>query len=214
MAFSDYDQSLIAPLGGEAFVDKVLRSILEADKRAYHAAEGIFTDISKCDIIGDIRRNLINEAVVGTAHALGLSNAYSKPKNQRYQNPIIVSEDVKMTVSRMYGRRRLVRKSRFKDSLPIPGQLSLFGDDNRSFTIPDTREKPLVLAYYLDVRNGKPFISEIEIQLLGSNSQKVLHRIDLMEKKQPIIIEAYRDSFFEELDVKPKLNAKEGTNNA
>lgn len=214
MAYTEFDQDILRPFGGNRFAANAVKAILSADKRAFRAAGMIFDDMENRDSVGDIRRDLINENVIGSAQAMGLSCLYVTPSRQRYHNPVIFAEGAKMTISRMYGKKRLSRPSRFRDSLPIDGQLSLFGSTNEAGTVPESPARALVLAYRLDTIAGKPFVAEIEIQLLRNGSQDVIHRIDLMEKEQPVIIDAYRDDFFNELEVKPKDKAKEKSKNA
>ena len=200
--YGRHELDMLAPLGGVAFAEGVVKAIRTADAAAYNDCQAIFLDPWHCDVIGDIRRAKINESIAGLAVAMGLDCHYESPDGQRYSNLVIRADDTILTVARMYGRRRVVRPSGFRAELAQP-HLDLFGETGMAYVVPDDCLRSLILAYEVGRVGGHPAITGIELHEIGVAPDDVTCRIDLMARANMHLAIPAKDSY-DDLDIKPK----------
>lgn len=202
--YTQRELSLLSPFGGPEFAEQAVRSIRSADAATYNDCRALFLDPKYCDVIGEVRRAKIHEALVGLAEKRGLRYSFEKPERQRYNNLLIQAGGSLLTVARMYGRHRLSLPSKFRCDF-AQTRLDLFGETDSSYIIPDKLFKTLVLAYGVGIVRGRPMVTGIELQEIGLSPRDVTLRIDLASKIDAQFI-GEREAVFDDFDIKIKEN--------
>lgn len=200
--YNQHDLAILEPLGGIAFVEKVVKTIRTADAAAYGECQSAFTDIAHCDVIGEFRRSKINEAIVGLATAMGLDCAHEKPGRQRYNNVVIRAKGTLLTVARSYGRNHVSRPSGFRSEL-AQMRMDFFDESGTPYVAPDDDVRVIVLAYEVGMTGDHPVVTKIELQEIGTSPADVTYRIDLGAKAAGATLSAH-DVVFDDFDIKPK----------
>lgn len=200
--YSQHDLAILEPLGGIAFVEKIVKTIRTADAAAYSECKSAFSDLAHCDVIGEFRRSKINEAIVGLATAMGLDCAHEKPGRQRYNNIVIRAKGTLLTVARSYGRNHVSRPSGFRSEL-AQMRMDLFDESGTPYTAPDDDIRVLILAYEVGMAGDHPVVTKIELQEIGTSPADVIYRIDLGTKAARAALNTH-DVVFDDFDIKPK----------
>lgn len=200
--YTQHELTILEPLGGPAFAERIVKTIRTADAAAYNDCRTMFTDLTHCDVLGEIRRTKINEALIGLAKAQGLSFTYEKPGKQRYNNIVIHAAGTMLTVARMYGWNRVTRPSGFRVEL-AQMQLNLFGEDDIAYIAPDDGIRALILAYEVGVIADHPVVTNIELHEIGTSPEEVTCRIDLGARIRTRSVPTNK-IIFDDFDIKPK----------
>lgn len=201
-AYTQYELEMLAPLGGPSFVERVVKAIRAADAAALNGSSALFDDVESCDVVGDIRRAKINEAIGGVATAMGLSCRFEKPEKQRYHTPVITADGTVLTVARMYGCNRVSRSSGLRCDL-AQMRFELFDGMDDLTSIPDDNIRVLILAYEVGMIGSTPIVTDIELQEIGISPDQVTYRMNLVAKVESRTDADY-EVMYDDFDIRPK----------
>ena len=201
-SYNQHELKILEPLGGPDFVERVIKTIRTADAAAHSGCQILFTDFAHCDVLGEVRRTKINEALAGLATAMGLDYCYEKPSRQRYNNLVIRAKDTVLTVARMYGWNRVSRPSGFRTEL-AQMRLNLFGETDEAYSVPDDNVCALILTYEVGIAGDHPVVTNIELHEVGVSAEDVTYRIDLGAKVGAQSVNTH-EVVFDDFDIKPK----------
>lgn len=200
VAYTPYDLEILQPLGGPSFAEHAVKAVQSGFKAAISHCKASFTDMSSCDVVGDVCRAKINEAILGLAAARGLECTNEKPERQRYHSPVIRANGTVLTVARMYGRHNVTRPSGLRCSLAQP---RLFDLDDSCLSAYDDGVRALILAYSLEVEAKQYSINRIELQEIGISTEDITHRIYLLANMTAQSVST-QEVVFDGFDIKPK----------
>lgn len=208
--FSDADMKILEPLGGTIFVEKATDCITTAVASIHKDAGKLFDDVEHCEAIGEMCRAKVNEGFRFLALGQGYDVTLEKPKNTRYENPLIRVNGTLLTIARAYGSNHVVKRSGFRNALANPYQmtLDLFGEGDSASSIPEEPTTSLILAWDITIHRGKPSVTFIELQEILGSPQWVKHRIDLLAAKNNVLTINMPYIYDDQIDVTPKLKRK------
>lgn len=196
-SYTNHELEILRSLGGPGFVEDVVKAIYTAFNSAIRHCQATFIDMSSCDVVGDVCRAKINEAILGLAFVRGLRCTNEKPERQRYHSPVIRADGTVLTVARMYGSNNVTRPSGLRCNL---AQMRLFDLDDAAY---DDEVRALILAYSIALEGNRYVIKQIEIQEIGTSPEDVTFRIDLLSKVAVQSVSA-QEVVFDDFDIKPK----------
>lgn len=207
---TDADKRILEPLGGPIFAEKAANCIIEAVASIHKDAGKIFDDVEHCDAIGEMCRAKVNEGFRFLAQGQGYEVTLEKPRNTRYDNPLIRVNGTVLTIARAYGQNHLVKCSGFRNALANPYQmtLDLYGEGDRANTIPGEPDTSLILAWDISTYRGRPSVTFIELQEVLGSPQWVKHRIDLLAAKNNVVTLNVPYIYDDVIDVTPKVKRK------
>lgn len=200
--YTKHELEILDPLGGPGFVERVVKTIRTADAASYSDCIAMFPDIAHCDVLGEIRRARISDALAGSAKAMGIECHYEKPGRQRYHNLVMRANGTVLTVARMYGWNRVPRSSGFRTDF-AQLRLDLFGEGGDEYLMPNTNVRTLILTYEVGMAADHPVVTNIEIHEVGVSPEDVLCRIDLGAKVGAQSVNT-REVVFDDFDIKLK----------
>lgn len=198
--YTPHDLEILQPLGGPTFADHAVKAVQSGFMAAISHCQANFTDMSSCDVVGDVCRAKINEAICGLAVARGLECTNEKPERQRYHSPVIRANGTVLTVARGYGKNNVTRPSGLRCNLAQP---RLFDLDDDCPSVYDDGVRVLILAYSLAAEGERYCIQRIELQEIGISTEDVTHRIDLLSNVAVQSVPA-QEVVFDDFGIKPK----------